>query len=208
MRFTMDRRDRQRLHTAAEIVDAAERIVLRADLEGLTVHGVAEAIGMTAGALYRYFPSRDAIVAAVQLRVVVRLAAAVDDAVRLAPDDDLARIVAVGDGIVSFARAEPNRYALLARMLAVPRPLVGDREAAEVLPTALAAVARVEALFAAARTRGALSPGDDRLRMLALWAAVHGATQLDKLSRFSPEIDGPRVAREAVDTLLAGWRSA
>ena len=207
MSFTMNRRDRQRLETAAEIVDAAEQIVLTADLEGLTVAAVADAIGVTAGALYRYYPSRDAIVAAVELRVIVALAAAVDRAVAAADDDDLARIVAVADGIVGFARAEPTRYGLLSRMFAVPRPLVGDREAAEILPTAFAAAAGTRALFAAARASGALSEGDDTRRMLALWAAVHGAIQLGKLARFSPEFGVERIAREAVDTLLAGWRS-
>ena len=120
MVFTMHRRDRHRLQTSAEIVDAAEQIVLTADLEGLTVAAVADAIGMTAGALYRYFPSRDAIVAAVELRVIVSLAAAVDRAVAAAAADDLARIVAVADGILGFARAEPTRYGLLSRMFAVP----------------------------------------------------------------------------------------
>jgi AcrR family transcriptional regulator len=203
--FTMERRHRKRLETAAEIVDAAEQIVLAADLEALTVQAIAEAIGMTAGALYRYFPSRDAIVAAVQLRVIERLAAAVDSAVAAAPEDPLARIVAVGEAIVAFARAEPVRYGLLSRMLAVPRPLVGDREAAEVLPVVLAAVSRVRVLFADARAAGVLAEGDDTGRMLAMWAAVHGAIQLDKLARFAPEVGAERIAREAVGALLAGW---
>jgi AcrR family transcriptional regulator len=201
----MTRRDRIRAQTSAEIVGAAEQIVLDADLEGLTVAAVAEAIGMTAGALYRYFPSRDAIVAAVQLRVIVRLAEAVDAAVASAVDDDVARIVAVGDGILAFARAEPRRYGLLSRMFAIPRPLVADAEAAEILPGAFAAGERVRALFAAARASGAFREGDDVRRMLALWAAVHGAVQLGKLARFSPEFEPERVAREAVDTLVTGW---
>lgn len=202
----MSRRDRQRARTTAEIVDAAEQIVLDADLEGLTVGAIATAIGMTPGALYRYFPSRDAIVGAVQLRVIVRLAAAVDEAMAGAGDDDVARIVAIADGILGFARAEPRRYGLLSRMFAVPRPLVGDAEAAEIVPTAFAATERARGAFAAARASGALAEGDDTRRMLALWAAVHGAIQLGKLARFSPEFEPEAVAREAVSASIAGWR--
>jgi AcrR family transcriptional regulator len=202
----MERRARKRQETAVEIVDAAERIVLADDLSALTVHAIAAAVGVTPGALYRYFPSRDAIVAAVQLRVIDRLVATVVAAIDAAPAQPLARIRAVGDALVAFARAEPTRYALLAAMMATPRPLVGDREAADVLPAVLAATDRVRALFSEARVRGALSDGDDVSRMVALWAAVHGAIQLDKLSRFAPELAAERVVRDAVDGLLAGWR--
>ncbi|MEQ1569064.1 MAG: helix-turn-helix domain-containing protein, partial [Myxococcota bacterium] len=65
----MDHLTRRRAATAEEIVDSAEQLVLAADLESLTVQAIATGIGMTAGALYRYFPSRAAIVAAVQRRV-------------------------------------------------------------------------------------------------------------------------------------------
>ncbi len=201
------RRDRRRLETAADIVDAAEQIVQAADLEGLTVAALADAIGLTAGALYRYFPSRDAIVAAVQRRVIARVAAAVDAGVAAAPADDRSRIVAVGDAIVAFASREPVAYSMLSRMFAVPRPLVGDDEAAESMALAFAAAGRVRDLFTTARNNGTLGDGDDMLRVLALWAAVHGAIQLGKLGRFSPEVRVERIAREAVDTLLLGWRT-
>jgi AcrR family transcriptional regulator len=205
----MDRRTRQRRRTAAEIVDAAEEIVLGADLEALTVQRIAVAVGMTAGALYRYFPSRDAIVAAVQLRVIQRLAEAIDAATEpSAVHRPLPRLGAATAAVLAFARHEPHRYGLLSRMLAVPQPLVGDAEAAEVLPVALSTLARVRGWFAEARTEGTLSAGDDGARLAAWWAAIHGAIQLNKLVRFSDDARADRVARVGLEAMLIGWGAA
>jgi AcrR family transcriptional regulator len=201
----MDRRTRRHHQTAAEIVDAAEELVLDGDLEALTVQRIAAGVGMTPGALYRYFPSRDAILAAVQGRVILQLAAAIDGAADRAGPEPLARLVAVAGAVLGFARAEPRRYGLLSRMLAVQSVLVGDAEAAAVLPAALATAARVRGWFAEARVAGMLAPGDDGMQLAALWAALHGAIQLGKLARFTPEARADRVARAAVEALLVGW---
>ena len=45
-----------------EIIDAALQLLGEVGLEGLTVSRIAEAVGLTPGALYRHFDSRDAIV--------------------------------------------------------------------------------------------------------------------------------------------------
>lgn len=50
-----DRRDR--------ILAAAVRVIVRSGFHGMTVQNVAQEAGMSAGNLYRYFPSKDAIVA-------------------------------------------------------------------------------------------------------------------------------------------------
>lgn len=205
MTITMDRRDRRHQQTREEIVAAAEALVLAGDPESVTVHAVARAIGVTPGALYRYFPSRDAIVAAVEARVLADLAAAVDEAVAGAPPEPIARLIAASGGVLVFAKGSPHRYALLSRMLAVPRRILTDDDAAPVIAIAVGVLGRVQGLFAAAQACGALRPGEDASRVLALWAAIHGAVQLDKLARFAPAADATHIGREAVDALLLGW---
>lgn len=206
MGFTMSRRARQRQQTAEEIVDAAEALVISADPGALSAHGIARALGVTPGALYRYFPGIDAIVARVQARVVGSLFARIDAGVGAVPaEQPLARLIAATEAVLAFAAAEPGRYALLAKMLAEPRPLVGDDAVQAVLPVALGGLRGLRGLLEAARAPGGLGAGDDVGRLLALWAAVHGATQLDKLGRFAPEASGVRIGRQAVDALLVGW---
>ena len=52
-----------------EIVDAALRIIAGGGIAALTVATLAEEVGVTGGALYRHFPSTDAILEAVAERV-------------------------------------------------------------------------------------------------------------------------------------------
>lgn len=206
----MSHRDRQRQRTIADIIDAAERVVLESEggVESLTVQQIASAIGMTPGALYRYFPSRDAIIAAVQRKVISALGRAITQAtagVLEGEDSEIVRLFAVAFALLAFAREQPLLYGLLSRMLAVPHPLVSDIEAAEVLPEALAALASVQALFTEARQRKALGEGDDRARLAAWWATVHGAIQLDKLARFSKDARAEHIAATALTAMAIGW---
>lgn len=207
MTFTMtERTTRLRARTADEIVDAAELIVVASGPAGLTAKALADAVGVTPGALYKHFPSLDAVLARVQARVIADLVRAVDGAAdRTAGDDVLAPVAATALALVAFARTEPRRFGLLARMLATPEPLVGDDAAVAVLPDAMAALVRVRGRLAIAREAGMLAAGDDDERLLALWCTAHGATQLHKLTRFAPLADSDRVARAALSALFVGW---
>jgi AcrR family transcriptional regulator len=205
MTHAPDRIARRRARTADEIVDAAEVLVIASGPSALTAKALADAVGVTPGALYKHFPSLDAVLARVQARVIRDLVHAVDADV---PDDPLAAVVATALALVAFARREPHRYGLLARMLATPEPLVGDEAAADVLIGVMAALGRVRGRLAAAREAGALGPGDDDERLLVLWSTVHGAAQLHKLARFTPLADSDRVARNALFAVLIGWGAA
>lgn len=55
-------------HRHARILDAAEACFVRAGFHRTTVQDVAAEAGMSAGNLYRYFPSKDAIVAGLSER--------------------------------------------------------------------------------------------------------------------------------------------
>jgi AcrR family transcriptional regulator len=55
-----------------EIIDAALRLLGEVGLEGTTVSRIAEAVGLTPGALYRHFDSRDAIVRAANEAASIR----------------------------------------------------------------------------------------------------------------------------------------
>lgn len=198
-----DRRATTHRRTAEEIVDSAERRVLEEDPASITVASIARGLGMTAGALYRYFPSREAILARVEARCLASLADAL--AGPIASGDPLVDLSAQSGAFVAWARREPGRYRLLARMLAVSEPLV-DGDALDLVVPEVVRVVRPlhDALEAAARA-GVLAPGDAAIRAVTLWAALHGAMQLDKLGRFVPLLATDAVAREAAGALWVGW---
>ncbi len=215
---------RRREQTRDEILAVAERLALDGDPEAVTVQAVARALGVSPGALYRYFPSRDAILAAVQARVVDELATAVDTALTASFEASPAgacpvgRILAAGRALLGYAATSPNRYALLSRMLAVPRPILADDVVAPAIGTTVRLLGRLVEVFEAARVAGELAPGDDFQRVMVYWAAVHGAVQLDKLGRFAPiagvaageaaqagVISASAVGQAAIMALLRGW---
>ena len=63
----------------AEIVEAALRLIATRGITALTVAALANELGLTGGALYRHFPSTDAILDAVAERAVSLLDASLPD---------------------------------------------------------------------------------------------------------------------------------
>jgi AcrR family transcriptional regulator len=60
----LNRRDRVRAATVTEIKDTARGILVSDGPDGLSLRAIAREMGMTAPALYRYFPSREDLVVA------------------------------------------------------------------------------------------------------------------------------------------------
>lgn len=201
-----DRRARARQQTSGEIVDSAERLVLDRDPATVTVAEIARGLGLTAGALYRYFPGREAILALVEARCLASLA----DAVAAAPrgPDPLADLAARAGAVVAWADREPRRYQLLARMLATPETLVEGEALADVVPAALRVIGPLHEALDRCVASGALRGGDPTGRTWATWAALHGALQLGKLQRFVPGLSARIVAREALEAQWLGWGAA
>lgn len=55
------RRERGRQEMRSAILDAAGRLIATEGVDGLTIRAVAQAVGYSAGALYEYFDSKEAI---------------------------------------------------------------------------------------------------------------------------------------------------
>ena len=97
------------------ILDAAGRQLVEVGPAALSVRAVARELGMASSAVYRYFPSRDALLTALLVEAYDELGDAVEsaDAAVEARGDLLARWRAVCHAIHDWARAQPHRYALL-----------------------------------------------------------------------------------------------
>ena len=61
---TLSRRDRVRAATVQEIKRTARRVLVDSGADGLSLRAIARDMGMTAPALYRYFPSREELIVA------------------------------------------------------------------------------------------------------------------------------------------------
>src|SRR5882672_12208641 len=63
MDMTQTRRERLRTATVAEIKSLARRLLMAGGPHAFSLRAIARDMGMTAPAIYRYFPSLDALVA-------------------------------------------------------------------------------------------------------------------------------------------------
>lgn len=106
-------RARVRAEMSHEIKDVARKH-LATDGANLSLRAVARDMGIVASALYRYFPSRDALLTALILDAYDALAAAATEAEAAVPRDDLrGRWLAVCHAVRTWALAHPAEYSLL-----------------------------------------------------------------------------------------------
>lgn len=183
----------------------------------LTVAALAAEVDLTPGALYRYFPGKDAVVAAMEGRALAAIATRFEaDRERAAERARAAGLVgkaaalhallAAADTYLTLPRELPRDFRLVAALIGDPRPLVDDRAAASVAPAFVRLLAEVAAMFAAADRARALAAGDSLERTLIYWSALHGILQIEKLRRFQPQAPGSlQMGRNAAAALLAGW---
>lgn len=110
----MDRRERQRAATSAEIREVARRQLAVTGAAALSLRAVAREMGLTAPALYRYYDDRDSLLTA----LIVDAYNGVTDAMEAARDRQppakiAARITAVSLAFRQWAFDSPHEFALV-----------------------------------------------------------------------------------------------
>jgi AcrR family transcriptional regulator len=211
-------RERRRQETRERIVDAAERLLIEEGTDALTMKRLARDLGYAVGAAYRYFSSKDAVLAAVQGRFLATVHRDLRDEqdrvdAHLARSKAhpataaLLRLLAVSETYASLPTRRPAEYRLICRVLGDPRPLAETELAAErMLPPVLGLVSAVSALLEKAEAAGALAAGKADRRAVVLWGSLQGVMQLRKLERFDvPAFAHAELTATTVHTLLAGW---
>lgn len=189
---------------------------------------LAEAADYATASLYTYFPSRSALLAALQQRALEKLAAVAEehvadwdtalDAVSPAPGARvaaLARLLAFSDLFLAAPRRYPKEF-LLQQELLVNTDVEETADAATVVPSAMAVLDVPRRLLAQAAEVGALrecEPARDPLgepvdvallRTLAWVVALNGALLTNRLSTGLPTT-GVALGDELTTALLLGW---
>jgi len=107
-------RDRARAELTREIKDVARRHVAQTGAADLSFRAVARELGIASSALYRYFPSRDALLTALIIDAYDALGACADTAVATAKERDFpAQWRAACHAVRRWALANPHEYALV-----------------------------------------------------------------------------------------------
>jgi AcrR family transcriptional regulator len=199
-----------------ELLDHAERVVLGEGLDALSMHRLAAEHGVRVAALYRYWPSKDALFAALLERTVARIrekvagVAAWSDAAAererfSARERALLRVARLGAVYFELARERPETTSLITHFLAPAKPTHEPAPGSTLLTDGMALLGDVSGALAEAEAAGALTPGDAVQRTALLWTSLHGLVAASKLARFGVAGTGAELERALLGTLLAGW---
>jgi AcrR family transcriptional regulator len=197
----LTRRQRKRLERIDAILAAASGLVRQDGLDGLTMQSLAAEMDASVGAVYRYFPGKQALLTGLQVKAVRALSELLEQRVQTSRDP-LERVELAFGSWRAFALAEPSLFALVDRSLSDPRRVLDEQQAAQVRATIEPVLQRCAGLLQDAVQSGRLAPGDADLRAHALWAGVRGAHHFRK-QRQGPSADA--VEAELIRALLKGW---
>ncbi len=111
---TRSRRERLRAETTEEITATALALLAEGGPDAVTLRAIARRMGMTAGAIYGYFPTRDDLINRLITDVYTSLVDAVEAARDACPPDDAGgRIIAWGRALREWSVANPAGFRLI-----------------------------------------------------------------------------------------------
>ncbi len=156
------------------LVDTLYELVDSEPLERLTVRFLTDRLGVSRTAIYRHFPSKEALFAAVMQKAFDSLEAALAEATSAA--DPLQRLHDLGRAYLNFALRFPRHYRLMMNDQWRAYRELGcssceDRGRGGAFEIVIDACK-------AAQTAGALREGDVQTQATAIWAMVHGIASL------------------------------
>ena len=196
-----------------EILNSAMDIVIADGIDSLTIQRLANRLDYIVGALYRYFSSKDAIIAALGCRAINQLHEQVQAVIAQdSPDDEtteigaLYQILKISELYVSLYDHAPAIYKLLGMMLSDPREFIDAHAANPVLEATETVLRDIAESIKQAQNAGAIDAGNNEERAVIFWSAHQGITQLRKLERIpKTSFRVLPLSRAFQKTLLLGW---
>ncbi len=210
-------RERARAEITREILDTARAHVARDGAAALSLRAVARDCGMVSSAVYRYFPSRDALLTQLIVDAYDSLGERAEEAARGATRrGPVGRFLAIAHGVRDWAVAHPYEYALLygspvpgyaapqdtivpasrvpALLMDLLRDIHATRPDAERRPVTRVVSAAIAPIHA---FEGTDVPADLLLRGMAAWSALLGTVSFEVFGHLTNVVDDEPAARRA-----------
>ena len=156
--------------TEASIIEAARNIVAEGGSAALSMRTVAERVGLSATAIYRYFDGKDDLVGRVVRGGYQRFGEYLSEAAERHPKGSLERLFALGDAYVRFAFENREYFRVLYNLQTRPRDL-------EELPGS-GGYDLLRSCVVDAMEAENLRQGDADVVAHYLWTSVHGLVTL------------------------------
>jgi AcrR family transcriptional regulator len=159
-----------------EILTAAQNIIRTQGMDALSLRALAKSVGVTAPALYEYFPGKDAILRALFVQGSGLMLELMDQVIADSPPG-LETLLAVMRGYRDFAGREPDYFRLLFGSVDPALELSSDEFAGmEQI------FSRFIGVIVSSIARGELSAAPPEILGCTLWSLIHGISQLENES--------------------------
>lgn len=174
----------------AQLCDVAEVMFAERGAEQVSMRQIAAALGVSPMTPYRYFTSRDDILAAVRIRGFERFADQLEAAYAATPGDAAAKAAAAGRAYLEFALSNANTYRL---MFEQHQQEDGSDSA---LGRTVARARATLSVYGDGLIGSGMAEAEARALELLIWSTLHGAVTLE-LAGTTP----PGSARQTLELL-------
>ncbi len=169
------------VRTPDRILTAARAVLARSGLDGFSMRAVAKQAGVSAGAIYRHFRDKNALVGRVVEQGFEHFERSLLESIVSLPVGSFARLAALGDAYIQFAAEHEEEFKVLFNPMATGRKRVKD------LP-GQGGYSILRRCIVEAMEDGAIRRGDPDLVAFYLWSRVHGIVMLLLSCDFTDEI--------------------
>jgi AcrR family transcriptional regulator len=186
------------------LVDAAFELVGEGGAEAVSVREAARRAGVSPGAPFRHFESREALLAAVAEEAQRRFRAEIDKALAKAPaDDPLQQFRCLGRAYLQWAMHNPTHFEVISS-----RRLFDHDRSAAVSPDNAEVMDLAARLLKEAHARGQLGTSDLKQVLIAGRALVYGFARMAIDGHFPrwgvKEGEADRTAEAVLDLFISG----
>jgi AcrR family transcriptional regulator len=186
------------------LIDAALQLVGESGAERLSVREAARRAGVSPGAPFRHFPSRDALMQAVAEEAQRRFRAEIEAALAEAPaDDPLGRFRCLGLAYMRWAMRNPTHFEIISS-----RRFFSHDQSASVSQDNAELIDLTERTLAEAFAQGQLRSGDLKRIQIAGRALVYGFARMNIDGHFPrwgvADADAEPTAEAIIDLFIEG----
>jgi len=211
----LSRRERKRSARIEGIVDAAMRVATEEGLAQVTTHRLAKELDLAVGALYRYFPSKDAIIEAMQKRALEDYGDILRDAMKSVrgwvvtqevPAPELVEILAIGLRYQRLVKSHPQHFHLNNQVMGNPDNVLPGQEGDRVVAVMMRLFEDLSSPVARAQEAGLINADVDPLdRVILFWSSLRAILGVSKLEAHDAVIRGESLFVEMMLTMLRGF---